>query len=400
MKIFKRFITIILPSLAMLITKPVFAVTMEGAIQPAIKRYSFWQAVLGNQLGKGFDQYLTNLFNYSSIIRALETTSWLSNFIFALFLAILVASVFKMLSYAKPDFKWFRKLKLIRIAIKKSPTDYFSNYCARNPDGNYNCSYTDHKTYHKYSRISLLGSFYVLGLKIAIVSIVFLIEGGYFSVFAGRESSNYTIFADTYSSGGHSTSTSGYSLNDSFGESVQGMSSSSGSYSVNAGFIASDRDASISLTFPTDASLPFGQLSIGTTGYSAHTMTINYTGDRGYDLYIRNDAPARIGGTEVITPIGHTPSSPITHTDQYGINLAPNTEPAIIGSAPAGGSGQVSASYDVANSYAFQKDDEIAYAVGFAGSTVYTVTAIMNFSSTIPAGSYTTTMLYELVPRF
>lgn len=400
MKIFKRIITLLIPSLVIFISKPVFAVTMEGDFEPLIQRYSYWQAVLGDALGRSFDAYLTGLFNYSSVVRALETTSWFTNFVFIIFLAILVGSVFKMLSYAKTEFKWFHKLKLIGIAVKKSPTDYFSNYCARNPDGNYNCSYTDHKTYHKYSRISLLGSFYAIGLKIAIVTIVFLIQGGYFSVFAGRESGTYSIFADTYSSGGHSTSSSGFALNDSFGEPVQGMSSSSGNYSVNAGFIASERDAVISLSFPTDASLPFGELTLGSTAFSAHTMTINYTGDRGYDLYIRNDAPARIGGTEMITPIGHTPAGSLTSTSQYGINLAANTVPAIVGSAPEGGSGQVNASYLVPNSYAFLKDDVIAYAVGSAGATLYTVTAIMNFSSITPAGSYTTTMLYELVPRF
>lgn len=400
MKIFRTYLILIALSLAVLLAKPVFAVSIDDVIEPRVQRSTFLQAALGNDAGKSFDAYLDTIFNYNSILGALHITNWISTILIAVFLLTLLTSVTKMMTYAKVELGWFKRFKLLHVAVKKNPADFFVQYCGRTADGTFDCSYSEHKTYHKASRISLHGSFYAIGAKVAIISLIFLFQGGFFKAFAGRESSNYNIFADSYTSGGHATSTGGYKLDDSFGEPVQGVAASSANYFERAGFIASDRDATISLTLPPEAELTFGELSYDQTAYSTHTMSVAYSGAAGYDLYVRNDPPTRVGGAEVITPIGATPASPVLHTTQYGINLASNTIPASVGAAPVGGSGQVDGSYGVTNSYAFLKDDIIAYSNGASTETVFTITAIMNFSTSTPAGTYTTTMTYELVPRF
>lgn len=400
MKIFRNVLILCILSFVTLSIKPVFAELINDSFEPRIQQRNFLSTVFGDAAGSSFDAYLDKIFNYNSILNALHISNYISTILIAIFLLMLFSSVTKMMSYAKTELGWFNRLKLMRVAVKKSPIDFFTQFCTRNADGIFECSYSNHKTYHKASRISLHGSFFALGFKIAIISLIFLFQGGFFNAFAGRESSNYNIFADSYTSGGSSTSSGGYLLADSFGEPVQGLPSSSTNYLERAGFIASERDDTISLTFPPEADLEFGELSYDATAYSTHTMSITYSGTVGYDLYLRNDPPTRIGGTEVITGIGPTPVSPQIHTSQFGINLASNTIPATVGTAPQGGSGQASSNYGITNSFAFQKDDVIAYSNGQSTETTFTITAIMNFSTNTPAGAYTTTMTYELVPRF
>jgi len=402
MKIFKRITSLIFLTAALIMASPVFAAVTDEVIEPKIARNSFLQAAFGSVTGRSFDAYLSGIFNYHSIVSALNVTSWISNIVFVIFLLMLIASVSKMLSYAKTELKWFKKFSLIGLAIKKSPTDYFTKYCARNADGTYDCSYTEHKTYHKASRISLNGSIYLLAFKLAVISLLFLIEGGYLRAFAGRDSANYSIFVDTYSSGGgYSNSAAGYVLNDSFGDATSNpIATSSGGFFEKSGFIAAEREAIIAFTIPPETALNFGSLILGETAYATHTMSVTYSGGIGYDVYLRSDPLTRIGGTEQITAIGHTPSAPVTHTNQYGLNFTSNTIPALIGAAPAGGSGQVSTNYGITNSYAYLRDDAVLFADTSSAETVFTASLIMNFSSTMPAGSYATTLLYELVPRF
>ena len=81
-------------------------------------------------------------------------------------------------------------------------------------------------------------------------------------------------------------------------------------------------------------------------------------------------------------------------TEQYGINLKANTSPTTFGADPlqvpssSFSYGIASTGYNVANNYRYVAGEKIAEAPQTSGQTNYTISYIVNVSTTTAGGAY------------
>lgn len=88
-------------------------------------------------------------------------------------------------------------------------------------------------------------------------------------------------------------------------------------------------------------------------------------------------------------------------TSQFGINLRSNSSPAI-GADPTGPGvlAQVTAPYDIPNSYRFQNGDIILSSIGSSDLKKFTMSYVVNVGPSQPAGYYAATMTYICLANF
>ncbi len=166
-----------------------------------------------------------------------------------------------------------------------------------------------------------------------------------------------------------------------------GNSASSG-FQVNNGDVTTGDPA---LTFAIDsASVSFGSFSAGSATVGTATFeVINYT-SYGYVVQILGNPPTSTGG-HTITAMSNTAPSQ-AGTEQFGINLVANTSPTSVGTNPDQGQfgfGTASSNYGTANNYRYVSGETIALAPKSSGTTIYTISYIINVNSLTPAGQYT-----------
>jgi hypothetical protein len=222
-------------------------------------------------------------------------------------------------------------------------------------------------------------------------------------VFAQSASTNYKVEETFFGTGGELDATSAnYKAKQSAGETTVGNASSA-NYQFNAGFNTTDQPL---LEFAVNGgTYDLGILDPTVTGSAAATFTVRNYLSSGYVVVVNGLAPVSVNGG------GHTlaslsaPTSSTAGTEQFGINLATNTNPAV-GAAPTQapdssfGSGGAMNNYATANLFKFVNGDTIAFSNKSSGQTNYTMSVIANVDRTTAAGQYGGVLNLQVVPTF
>jgi hypothetical protein len=139
------------------------------------------------------------------------------------------------------------------------------------------------------------------------------------------------------------------------------------------------------------ASTSFGALSTSVTSTGTATFSVlNYT-SYGYNVSILGTPPSN--GSHSLTPMASTAAA-LAGSEQFGINLVANTSPTTIGAAPVQvpdntfAFGAAAANYNTANNYRYNSGETIASAPKSSGQTNFTISYVVNVSTTTPGGKY------------
>lgn len=209
---------------------------------------------------------------------------------------------------------------------------------------------------------------------------------------AESASNNYRINESFIGPGGNLESGSAnYQLEtgqSSLGNTGVGESSSS-QFSTQSG-VTNTADPRLSCVVNSSA-LNFGALShAATTTAMASFSVLNYT-SYGYNVSILGTPPTN-GGHTLNAMSSTAPSS--VGTEQFGINLKDNATPDVGTEAvqvPSGtfSFGTAANNYDTPDQFRYVNGETIASAPKSSGQTDYTVSYIINASTTTPGGKYT-----------
>jgi hypothetical protein len=138
------------------------------------------------------------------------------------------------------------------------------------------------------------------------------------------------------------------------------------------------------------SSLSFGSLSPAATATATATFSVlNYT-SYGYIVQIVGAPPTN--GSHTLEDLNANAASAIG-TEQFGLNLVDNTTPNI-GANPAQipdssfSFGAAATNYNTADSFRYNNGETIAQAGESSGQTNYTISYIINASTTTPSGTY------------
>lgn len=221
-----------------------------------------------------------------------------------------------------------------------------------------------------------------------VIAAVFLCAGSV--AFADSyNSTNYRIDESFIGGGGLIQSNSAnYSGSDSIGSPAVGGSAST-NYQTDSGYTTTS-DPALSLII-TSATVNFGAFSTASTKTGTSTFSVlNYT-TYGYVAYIVGSPPSN--GSHTLAGMSSTAASS-TGTEQFGINLVANTAPATFGANPVqvpSGSfsfGSAASNYNTTNMYRYVAGETIAQATKNSGETDYTISYIVNVSTSTAGGSY------------
>lgn len=147
----------------------------------------------------------------------------------------------------------------------------------------------------------------------------------------------------------------------------------------------------------TGSTLSLGTLSTSTTGSGTSQLGAATNAGSGYAITVAGTTLT--SGSFTITANAANAAS-TQGTEQFGINLAANTTPAV-GQAPDGaGSGAATANYATADSFRFVTGESIASVAGADNFRRYTVSYISNIASNTEPGSYSTTLTYVCTATF
>lgn len=145
-----------------------------------------------------------------------------------------------------------------------------------------------------------------------------------------------------------------------------------------------------------------GVLTAETTATKTTVVRINNYLVGGYTLQLIGDPP-KFGNHTLATSSSASPSNP--GTEQFAINLAANTYPAV-GTAPTqvptgqAVFGAAEPGYATANSFKFNSEEVIARSSAESGRTDFTISMIINISNSTPAGHYTGEYTAVVVPAY
>jgi hypothetical protein len=136
------------------------------------------------------------------------------------------------------------------------------------------------------------------------------------------------------------------------------------------------------------SSLNFADFSPATTSTATSTFAVSDYTSYGYIVQVIGTPPTNSG--HIISAMSSTGVS-TAGAEQFGINLVANTSPTSLGSNPNFGQfgfGAPTANYGTTNNYRFVSGETIASAPKSSGTTVYTISYIVNVSSLTIGGQY------------
>lgn len=235
------------------------------------------------------------------------------------------------------------------------------------------------------------------------VSIVVLFLGATTPVFAQSASTNYKVEESFFGTGGElDASSPNYRAKQSAGETTVGNASSA-NYQFNAGFNTTDQPL---LEFAVDGgTYDLGILDPTITGSAVAHFTVRNYLSSGYLVRVTGAAPSSVGGNIHTLSALSSPTNSTPATEQFGINLATNTNPNI-GTSPSQspdssfGFGTAAAGYDTSNLFKFLNGDTVAFSSKSSGQTNYALSIIANVSRDTPSGQYGGTLNLEVIPTF
>jgi len=228
---------------------------------------------------------------------------------------------------------------------------------------------------------------------VLVVAFVLTVSFGTFAYAQSSSSTNYKIDESFIGPGGALESESANFKTAPGAQSVGnaggvGESESSTNYRTQSGTTTTD-DPSLACITNT-SSLNFGSLSTSVVATATATFSVlNYT-SYGYVVQVVGSPPNNGGHTltNLSANAGSTPG-----TEQFGLNLVDNSSPNI-GTNPVQipdntfSFGDAAANYDTPNSFRYNNGDIVAESVKTSGETDYTMSYIINVSTTTPGGSY------------
>jgi len=239
--------------------------------------------------------------------------------------------------------------------------------------------------------------FVVLGL--AAIAILSGIQSAY-AVSPSSSSAHYQVTDTQFGSSSTSqTCSSQYCASAGVGGSTAGGDSASASYGAKFGPITSSDPLLEVIVDP-------GQSDLGnfdSSHASTKTMKVkvrNYLS--GYIVQITGTPPHTyshtIGGLS-------SPTSSQPGTEQFGINVVANTTPNVGADplqVPSGtfSFGEAATGYDTANKFLYKSGDTVAHSTKASGETDFTITMLVNVSSTTPAGQYSSDFSAVVIPSY
>lgn len=166
---------------------------------------------------------------------------------------------------------------------------------------------------------------------------------------------------------------------------------------ATSGIVTVTATVNETLTFTlASTTVALGSLSTSSTASGTSTITAATNASNGYSINVVGNTLT--SGTDNIDAMVGAASS--TNQEQFGINLAVNTTPAV-GSAISGSGSLVGVNgYGTADSFKFTSGDKIAETTLPSNSNTATVSYIANIAGNTPAGSYSTTLNYVAVANF
>jgi len=233
------------------------------------------------------------------------------------------------------------------------------------------------------------------------VATAIIIFGGVGTTYALTSSSNnYQITESEFNAGSTLDSCSSqYCAQATIGDPSNPTTSSSASFSTG---LLSDEPVLEMIVTPGESNL--GVLSTQHTATKTTTIKIRSYLSDGYLLQIVGDPP-KFDGHFLETSTATEPVQSVPGTEQFGINVVANTNPTV-GADPVqdpadqGTFGEPASHYGDTNLFKYISGDTIAHNVMKSGSTTYTVSMIINISSSTPAGHYATDFSAVMIPAF
>jgi len=225
-------------------------------------------------------------------------------------------------------------------------------------------------------------------------------------VFAGTtfavtsSSDNYQVTETQFSAGTSTKSCSGsYCAKVTIGDTAVG---SAGSASNTAKFGANSGSDPLLEVIVEAGESNLGVLTSETTATKVMKVKIRSYLSEGYVLQIIGDAP-KYGDHTLKT--SSTPVQSVPGTEQFGINLAANTNPTVGENALQVPNDQTSFgvamdNYKAPNLFMFLSGDVVAKSTAATGQTDYTISMIVNIASGTPAGNYSADFSAVVIPVY
>ncbi|MDN5275122.1 MAG: hypothetical protein JWP06_1023 [Candidatus Saccharibacteria bacterium] len=141
-----------------------------------------------------------------------------------------------------------------------------------------------------------------------------------------------------------------------------------------------------------------GQLDAQSTLLAQSQMAVGTNATGGFAI-TANGNPMAAGTNTIDSPL--TPTQSIQGSNQFGLNLVANSDPAV-GDDPEGtwANAIPSSDYSVPNRYKYVSGDTVAYSPNVSLMKKFTVSYIVNSSKDLRAGVYSTTITYIASGRF
>lgn len=213
-------------------------------------------------------------------------------------------------------------------------------------------------------------------------------------------SDNYQVTETEFGAGSTAQACSdNYCAKTSIGSTASGSSSSTG-HQASFGPITPDEPLLEVIVEPGASDL--GDLTTERTATKTTVIKIRTYLSSGYTLQITGNPP-KYGNHTLST--SSTPTASVMGTEQFGINFAVNTTPAV-GAAPVQvpdaqtSFGVVTDDYKTANLFKYVSGDVVARSTTASGQTEYTMSTIVNISNTTPAGHYSGEFAAVVIPVY
>lgn len=223
-----------------------------------------------------------------------------------------------------------------------------------------------------------------------LLSLIVIFAPSYVIVAQQSSSTNYSVNELIFGAGGSADPTSSnYSILATIGETAVGNLSST-NYQAFGGFQTTD--VPFLELIVTASNIDLGVLSSGSTATANGYFSVRTYLASGYS--VTSVGLPTSESNQTIAPMAATAASS-AGTEQFGINLVENTDPASFGVDPVQvpgdtfSFGAASANYATPDVYRYNELEEIAYSNSSSGQTDFTISYIYNISSVTEAGLYT-----------
>lgn len=217
---------------------------------------------------------------------------------------------------------------------------------------------------------------------------------------AESQSSNYKIFADSFTSGGGNANSSNYYQFDTLGIQATGEEMRGLNYILDSGLTPQETPPYISFSLGGGTDIDLGTLSASSVAFGSHTMSVETNSRRGYSISYAGTALQHYTGYEFDSAGISSPAASSPGTEQFGLNAVANTNPAV-GANPSGGTGGgVETKYAQQNQFAFQSGDIMGTGNTFTQDVTYTVSIIANIANSTPGGRYESNIVYTVYSKY